>query len=296
LWLGRLFAPLSNWALEIPGSRWVLERTLGIAAERDLPRFQRETFRDWMAERGGSRVPESEANRRVLLPADPYMNFTNPAVGQAAVRVLEAADVHVTVPETVTDSGRPAFSKGLLERARRTAAENVDTLVPAIEDGWELVTVEPSEAVMYQHDYLSLLSGESVNHLAANSYGLFEYLHSKDLIGNIGADPNPSEVAYHGHCHQQAHRKDHHAVAVLRQAGFSVDVLDSTCCGMAGSFGYEAEHHSMSMAIGSLLFEQVTQSSADTVVAPGASCRTQLGARPESDEPPHPVELLAGAL
>jgi Fe-S oxidoreductase len=84
---------------------------------------------------------------------------------------------------------------------------------------------------------------------------------------------------------------------VLRRAGYDVDPLDSTCCGMAGSFGYEAEHFSMSRAIGRMLFDQVDDSPGDVVVAPGASCRTQLGDKPDADEePPHPVEKLAEAL
>jgi Fe-S oxidoreductase len=86
-------------------------------------------------------------------------------------------------------------------------------------------------------------------------------------------------------------------VGVLRRAGYGVDPLDTTCCGMAGSFGYEAEHYSMSKAIGENLFEQVDGSDADEVVAPGASCSTQLKERDEAaPEPPHPVEKLAAAL
>jgi Fe-S oxidoreductase len=104
-------------------------------------------------------------------------------------------------------------------------------------------------------------------------------------------------LTYHGHCHQKATAKDHHAVGVLRRAGYRVDPLDSGCCGMAGSFGYEAEHYSMSRAIGDILFEQVTDSDGERVVAPGASCRTQLGDRPDADgEPPHPIETVADAL
>ncbi|MGA9401094.1 heterodisulfide reductase-related iron-sulfur binding cluster, partial [Haladaptatus sp.] len=100
---------------------------------------------------------------------------------------------------------------------------------------------------------------------------------------------------YHGHCHQKATKKDGHAVAVLRNAGYEVDALDSGCCGMAGSFGYEAEHYSMSKAVGSILFEQVEESDGNEVVAPGASCRTQLGDW-QGEEPPHPIQKVADAL
>jgi Fe-S oxidoreductase len=148
---------------------------------------------------------------------------------------------------------------------------------------------------MFQHDYLDLLSGDQVELFAEYSYGLCEYLDVRGL-DDIGWD-GAGAVTYHGHCHQKATSKDHHAVGVLRRAGYDVDPLDSTCCGMAGSFGYEAEHYSMSKAIANILYDQVDASPGERVVAPGASCRTQLGDREGADgEPPHPVELLAEAL
>jgi Fe-S oxidoreductase len=150
---------------------------------------------------------------------------------------------------------------------------------------------------MFQLDYLDLLSGEAVETLAEKTYGLCEYLDRFDLDRNVEWAAPGEALTYHGHCHQKATKKDHHAVGVLRRAGYAVDPLDSGCCGMAGSFGYEREHFSMSKAIGSILFDQVDDSDGETVVAPGASCRTQLGDRDEADaEPPHPIEKLAAAL
>jgi Fe-S oxidoreductase len=294
--LGSAFAPLSNVAASLPGSGWLAEKTLGIARERELPAFRRETFVDWFEARGGATVAEDEAERRVLLLADTYTNYNRPAAGKAAVEVLEAAGAHVVVPDEAGDSGRPAHSKGFLDLARERAAQNVDALAPEVAAGWDVVVVEPSDAVMFQSDYLDLLSGEDVETVADNTYGVLEYVDafrlddSFDTAGGI-------HLTYHGHCHQKAIKKDHHAVGVLRRAGYDVDPLDSTCCGMAGSFGYEAEHYSMSEAIGSILFDQVEASPGEQVVAPGASCRAQLKSRPDADEePPHPVEMVATAL
>jgi len=304
--LGSLFAPLSNWATSLPGADALAEKTVGIAAERDLPEFQRETLRKWFDRRGGSQVPESAADRKVLLAPDAYTNYSKVDVGKAAVRVLEAAGVHVEVPDEVGDSGRPAYSRGLVDRTRETARENVDALAPRVRDGWDVVYVEPSDAVMLQSDYLDVLAGDAssvpdadVEAVAANAYGVCEYLDSFRLDEGAGFDASGESLAYHGHCHQKAEQRDHHAVGVLRRAGYEVDPLDSTCCGMAGSFGYEAEHYSMSQAIGDILVDQVSESDADTVTAPGSSCRTQLGERDDVDvdgEPPHPVEKLADAL
>jgi Fe-S oxidoreductase len=185
----------------------------------------------------------------------------------------------------------------------------VAELAPYAEDGWDVVVVEPTDAVMVQSDYGDLLSGTAVDMVREYTHGVCEYLDRHDLDRDLAFDvagavgtggdhgPVAESLAYHGHCHQKATKKDHHAVGVLRRAGFEVDPLDSTCCGMAGSFGYEAEHYSMSKAVGELLFEQVEASPAETVVAPGASCRTQLDDWAEMDErPPHPVEVLAAAL
>ncbi|MBP1986724.1 FAD-binding and (Fe-S)-binding domain-containing protein [Halolamina salifodinae] len=293
--IGSRLAPLSNAASKLPGARWAMEKTVGIAADRTLPTFHRESFADWLADREPA-IPESEAERKALLLPDTHTNYNNPAQGKAAVDVLEAAGVHVRLAEEAGSSGRPPLSKGFVDEARERAERNVDALVPEVRDGWDVVVVEPSDAVMLQSDYRDLLGGDDVDALANATYGVFEYLDAFRLDNALDAAGEGS-LAYHGHCHQKATKKDHHAVGVLRRAGYEVAPLDSTCCGMAGSFGYEAEHHSMSKAIGQLLYDQVDDADAEQVVAPGASCRTQLEDRPDADEePPHPIETLAATL
>ncbi|ELY99386.1 FAD-binding and (Fe-S)-binding domain-containing protein [Natrialba asiatica] len=297
-WGSRL-APLSNAAASLPGARTLLEATVGIDSNRSLPTFEAVTFREWFADRGGARIAEREAERKAVVYPDTYTNYSNPAAGKAAVRVLEAAGVHVTVPDELDDTGRPAFSKGFLEKARTTARENVAALSPLVADGWDVVVIEPSDAVMFQSDYLDLLSSDSAERLAGATYGVCEYLDAFRLDETIefGGSSTDRSLTYHGHCHQKATKKDHHAVGVLRRAGYAVDPLDSGCCGMAGSFGYEAEHGSMSDAIASILYEQVADSDGERVVAPGASCRTQLENRPTATgKPPTPIELVAAAL
>ncbi|MCU4924545.1 FAD-binding protein [Halobacteria archaeon AArc-dxtr1] len=305
---GSRAAPLSNLLPKVPGARRLLERTVGIARDRPLPTFYSETFSDWFERRGGAAVEEATADRRVVLYPDTYTNYSHPEAGKAAVQVLEAANVHVTVPTGLGDTGRPAFSKGFLDTAREIAAENVEALSAHVEDGCDVVVVEPSDAVMFQSDYRDLL-GDDAEPLPANAYGVCEYVDTFRLDEQIAfrgggtssqslaRDEPLDRLTYHGHCHQKATAKDHHAVGVLRRAGYAVDPLDSGCCGMAGSFGYEAEHASMSDAIAAILFEQVDESEGQRVVAPGASCRTQLETRPDADDaPPTPIELVAQAL
>jgi len=303
--LGSATAPISNVAAELPGARWLLERTLGIGTDRPLPTFHRTTFEEWFDERGGAVASTDRASavtgtgpaRRVALYPDTITNYTNPAAGKAAVEVLESAGIAVTVPDGVGDTGRPAFSKGFLDSARETARTNLDVLGPLVTDGYDVVVIEPSDAVMFQSDYPDLYPDSVTDRVADNTYGVCEYLDTFGLDETLSFASDPEPLAYHGHCHQKAEKKDHHAVGVLRRAGYAVEPIDSGCCGMAGSFGYEAEHASMSDAIARILYGQLDDSEADRVVAPGASCRTQLHNREGvTEEPPTPIELLAEAL
>ena len=290
--VGSALAPLPRLLQRLPGSGLVAEKLLGIARERDLPTFRRETLVDWLSERDPG-VSRAEADHEVVLFPDTFTNYSNPEVGKAAVRVLEAAGVHVELAEDVTASGRAAFSMGFLDVARERAEANVEALTSQVARGRDIVVVEPSDAVMLQSDYLDLLSGDSVERVAGATYGVCEFLdrHGLDRAAGFEGD---ERLVYHGHCHQKATARDHHAVGVLRRAGYTVEPLDSGCCGMAGSFGYEAEHYSMSQAIAEILGDQVEQSTG-TVVAPGASCRAQVDDLVTDERPPHPVEMLDAA-
>ena len=293
--VGSAFAPLSNVAMNLPGAGKVMERTVGIAEERALPAFKRKTFTDWFEGRGGATVPEEEATRRVLFVPDPYTNYMYVERGKAAVRVLEAAGCHVRLPEGVTDTGRPAYSKALVDVARETARENVARLAPKISRGWDVVTVEPSASVMFQSDYPDLLSGEGVDAVSGNSYSTLEYLDAFGLVEGMSFEDVDESLTYHGNCLHKATKKGHHAATVMSQAGYDVDYLDSTCCGMAGSFGYEAEHYSLSQSVFEILRGQIDDSHGDTVVATGASCKKQIGDG-LGEKPPHPVQKVADAL
>ncbi|MBC9988063.1 FAD-binding oxidoreductase [Haloferax sp. AS1] len=294
--LGSKLAPLSNVAAELPGSRLLLEKVLGIASERDLPSFSSESLEEWFEARGGSSVPPAEARGKVLLFPDTYTNYNYPEPGKAAVEVLEAANVHVRIPSDLESSGRAAFSMGMLDTARDRARHNVGRLRPYVDDGWSVVFVEPSDAVMFQDEYLDLLDGTAVELVSGSAYGVMEYLDAARADDHLDFDAPAETLTYHGHCNQKATNKDHHAVGVLRRSGYAVDPLDSSCCGMAGSFGYEEEHYELSKGIGEILFGQVDDSPGDVVTAPGASCRSQLGDRPGESRPPHPIEKMAEAL
>ncbi|QLK26218.1 FAD-binding protein [Natrinema zhouii] len=327
--LGSAFAPLANRATKLPGARTALEKTAGIAADRTLPTFRRESLVDWFESRGsfgasetraaaprakrGPRVDSESATAGVVLFPDTDTNYSNPAVGKAAVEVLEAANIRVAIPD-LGPTGRAAYSTGMLDVAAEEGAALLEDLEPYLERGWSVLFVEPSDAAMVVDEYRSLLGDDRVDTLAANAFGVCEYLDRNRLDEELSFDQGETAAAqltFHGHCHQKARGADHHAVGVLRRAGYAVDPVDSGCCGMAGSFGYEAEHYDLSKAIGSLLRDQLEESrnrgstrggsetgerDGTTVVAPGTSCRTQIGDFEGYDQPAHPVELLARGL
>ncbi|MGM0398712.1 MAG: (Fe-S)-binding protein, partial [Halobacteriota archaeon] len=247
------------------------------------------------------RVPRTSgeaAERRVLLVPDPTTNYVDPGPGKAAIEVLEAAGCRVELAPNAEDTGRSAYSNGLLDRASEQARDTVETLTPRVAAGWDVVYVEPSDAVMVQDEYADLLSGlDDVSALQANTYGIMEYVDTFALDEAIEWETPDVALTYHGHCHQKSVGTDHHAARVLERVGYAVDELDSSCCGMAGSFGYEAEHYELSTAVGDILFQQVEESEGERVTTPGASCRTQFGDSEVVEEtPPHPVEELAIAL
>ncbi|WP_423751664.1 FAD-binding and (Fe-S)-binding domain-containing protein [Salinirarus marinus] len=294
--LGSALAPVANVGPKLPGARKVMRKVAGIAPDRKLPKFTSESLVDWFDARGGCQVAPSNANDQVLLFPDTFTNYMYPEAGKAAVEVLEAANVYVRIPENLAPSGRAAFSSGMLDVTRERAEANVRELRPLVDEGWSVVFVEPSDAVMFQDEYLDLLSGDAVEAVAGNAYGVLEYFDTFGVDDQLDFD-NPHEtLTYHGHCNQKATNKDHHAVGVLKRAGYDVDALDSSCCGMAGSFGYHDEHYELSKAIGRIVYRQAEQSPGDVVTAPGGSCRSQFGDREGHDNPPHPIEKLREAL
>ena len=300
--LGSATAPLSNVVANLGPTRALAERLVGIDRRRDLPTFRRETLRDWFEARGGSAVARGEAavDREVVLYPDVYTNYVDVDRGKAAVRTLEALGVPVTIPP-VPASGRAPLSQGMIETARRQATTVHDALAGHVDEGRDVVVIEPSDLAMFRDDYEKLLEPDAFARLAENSYDVLEYVYG--LVVQEGADPgalaDPSavggeRVAYHSHCQQRTLGLEAHSVAVLEELGFAVETSSVECCGMAGSFGYKSQYYDLAMAVGDSLAEEFEAMEYDHVVASGTSCGEQLGSvLPESGRPPHVVELIA---
>jgi iron-sulfur cluster protein len=289
--LGSALAPVSNWLADTRLARGAMERVLGVDRRRDLPTFRRETFVDWFDARGGASVPERDAARSAVVYPDTYTNYVAPERGRAAVRALEALDVHVRVP-TVPASGRAPLSQGMIATARSQAEALHDALAPHVDADRDVVVVEPSDLAMLAHDYERLLPTDDYERLDDASYEVCEYLYgllengaSADALAEVDGD-----VAYHSHCQQRTLDLEAHTVAVLETCGASVRTSDVECCGMAGSFGYKEQYYDLSVDVGDPLATDFEN--AETVTASGISCADQLESLLDRDAP-HPIELLA---
>jgi Fe-S oxidoreductase len=196
--------------------------------------------------------------------------------------------------------GRPMISKGLVEEARARARHNVQALTRYAVDGVPIVGCEPSCLLTLRDEYLDLLPGEAVRIVARCSFMIEEFLEKVIDAGELPPAGNPSrrKVLLHGHCHQKAHIGTRPLVRCLRDlGGFEVSEVDSGCCGMAGSFGFEKEHYDLSLEIGKRrLFSAVEAVENDVqIVAAGVSCRQQIE-HGTTRTTRHPVEVLAEAL
>jgi Fe-S oxidoreductase len=238
----------------------------------------------------------------VLLFHDTFVTYNTPEVGQAAVELLEAAGYRVELFDR-TCCGRPLISKGMLEEARAHAAWNVARLAPRVAQGVAVVGLEPSCLLTLRDESVELVRTHEARQVAAASFLLEEFLLREKARGLTlpfrpllqGGARKPALL--HGHCHQKAIVGTAPTVAVLRWAGFDVAEVDSGCCGMAGSFGFEREHYDLSVSLGNRrLAPAVKAAAADTeIVAPGVSCRQQiehLAGRPAR----HPAQVLRDAL
>ena len=292
--LGARTPRLSNAISALAPVRWLLEKTVGIDRRRPLPALALETFEDWFRRR----TPPATAPRgEVVLFHDTFVTYNTPSIGQAAVQVLESAGYRVVLVDRKC-CGRPLISKGMLDEAREHATWNVARLVPYARRGVAIVGLEPSCLLTLRDEWVDLLRTDDARVVGEQSL-LFEQflLRERERGLTLPFPARGRKALLHGHCHQKAMVGTAPTVAALTWAGYDVSEVDSGCCGMAGSFGFEREHYDISVALGNRrLAPAVKAVPADTtVVAPGISCRQQIehlaGRRAK-----HPAEAVWEAL
>ncbi len=301
--ISRLTAPFGAFANLVSGIqplRMVMERFSGVAARRPLPRFASRTFPSWFRKHQ-SKTPG--ARGEAVFFHDTFTDYYHPEVGQAAVRILEALGYSVVLAERTGCCGRPAISKGLLSVARDWARRNVDALLPYARRGVPIIGAEPSCLLTFRDEYPELLRDEDSRTVAGQTLLLDELLaklaaEEPGEVAGIFRDDVELDVLLHAHCHQKAIVGPEPTLGMLNLVpGYKASLVETSCCGMAGSFGFEAEHYEISKAMGSLkLFPAVEAASANTAIAiTGVSCRQQIG-HFTSRTPRHAIELVADAL
>jgi FAD/FMN-containing dehydrogenase/Fe-S oxidoreductase len=263
---------LLNFVTQTPALSRLAKAVAGMAPEREFPPFAPRTLQDWFAARGGPRNP---AGRKVLLWPDTFNNHFHTEVGVAAVEALEEAGYHVVVPEGHLCCGRPLYDYGMLRLARRYLTHMLDRLRDEIRAGTPIVGIEPSCVAVFRDELRNLMpSDEDGRRLAKQVF------HFGEFLDREGYEPPvlPRDVVLHGHCHHKATGGIDGEQKLLERMGTKVEVPDSGCCGLAGSWGYEAAHYEVSMACGErVLLPAARRAGADTLlVADGFSCRTQI--------------------
>ena len=288
-----LFTTWARLASHAPGLANALapaaKRLAGLAPERPVPRLARQTFRAWFRER----TPRAEGSPVVLWP-DTFTNYLQPEVGRAAVEVLEAAGYRVTLPPDGLCCGRPLYDYGMLTLAKRRLRRIVGALQAEIAAGVPVVGLEPSCVAVFRDELPSLLPSEDARRLSSQT------VHLSELLERDGWEPPrlARTAVLHGHCHHKAVMKTDAEEALLARLGVELEILDSGCCGLAGSFGYEGgEHYDLSMQVGErVLFPAVRAAPEDALlVADGFSCRQQV-AHGTGRRALHLAEVLALAL
>jgi Fe-S oxidoreductase len=228
------------------------------------------------------------------------MEHNTPRIGEAAIRVLEAAGCEPIILTDRACCGRPAVSKGFLDEARRSAQHNINLLAPYAARGIPIVGCEPSCMAMLVDEYPDLFPGDDAQAIAKVTMLLDEYIAQLAENGELefDFDTTPRHVLFHGHCQQKASfgtEGTHRMLGLIPNC--TVEEIDSSCCGMAGSFGYEEEHYDLSITLAEMsLAPAIRNANSKTIIcAAGTSCREQIEHTTERVAL-HPIEVLAEAL
>ncbi len=300
--LGALMPSVTNFFLGENFAGNTMKKFLGVAEKRTLPALHAFTLRSWYQKNISNLQPQNP-KQKVYLFADEFTNYNDVTVGIAAIELLTKLGYAVEIPQH-EESGRAYISKGLLKEAKQLAEKNVELLSKVVSKETPLIGLEPSAILTFRDEYVNIVDKRNRNlaqQLYENTFTIEEFLHSEKQKGNITAASFTKETKHiklHGHCHQKALSSvDYSAFILSLPENYHVEVIPSGCCGMAGSFGYEAEHYEVSMQMGELvLFPSVRKAKEDMLIAaPGTSCRHQIydGTQRKAE---HPVTILKNAL
>ena len=262
---------LANFFTQTPLLSALAKQLAGVASQRTMPAFATQTFRQWFE----ARTPK-RGGQRVTLWADTFSNHFNPDVAIAAVEVLEAAGCEIVIPQRGLCCGRPLYDFGMLDRAKAQLGEILHALAADIAAGTPLIGLEPACLGTFKDELLNLFP----DHPAAAKLSRQALLFS-DFLLQTGWQPRMLNVRaiVHGHCHQKSLFGMTGELKLLARLGVDAKLLDSGCCGMAGSFGFKPAHYDLSIRAGEIggLLPAVRAAGADTlIITNGYSCREQI--------------------
>ena len=284
---------LANLLTHAPGVNRLVKRAGGLSGEREIPPFAHQTFKDWWQGRG---AVNPNADPVVLFP-DTFNNFLHPEPMKAAVRVLEDAGFRVVVPAPALCCGRPLYDYGMLDAAKLFWRRMLDALAPQIQDGVPVVGIEPSCVAAFRDELPNLMPhDEDAKRLSLQTLTLAEFLqrHAPDW----DAPQLNRRALVHGHCHQEATMGMSAEQELFGRLGLDAELLDTGCCGLAGSFGFEREHDEISRQIAeqARLLPAVREAGEGTLlIADGFSCKTQIEQLSER-RALHTAQVIAMAL
>jgi FAD/FMN-containing dehydrogenase/Fe-S oxidoreductase len=298
--LGGIAPKLYNYVNQHPKLGGLIKKQLGFAQERSIPKLHQTTLKKWY-KKEGKKIKDK--GKTVYFFADEFTNFNDTDTGIKGIQLLEKLGYEVIIPKHL-ESGRTYLSKGLVKQAQAIANKNIKLLKDIISKETPLVGIEPSALLTFRDEYKDLANQElktSAVQLSENCLMIEEFLWQEMQAGRIIKEQfteNTKEVSFHGHCYQKSLASTLPVKEVLSfPANYSASEIDSGCCGMAGSFGYETEHYELSMRIAELkLLPAVRKAKLTTLLAAsGTSCRHQIkdGSQREAM---HPVEILFNAL
>ncbi|GAB4547159.1 MAG: FAD-binding and (Fe-S)-binding domain-containing protein [Anaerolineales bacterium] len=300
-------APLANAFMKMNWSRKWIARLAGITEKRAFPAFWTAKSPDFASENKSKvrRLSTPLALRKVLFLSDVFSRYLEPEVEQAAFDLLRAAGYEVKVLPSI-GAGTSLLSKGFLEAAQIHAEKLVDEILSASADSdLPVVCCEPPEISTLKHDYLALLPHRraDVESIVKRAWLLDEFLIRNAALSDITHAPQEKQVFFHPHCHQRAEplaadgqpSGTAATAAMLRACGYEVEISDAGCCGMAGTFGYDAEHYDLSMQVGELKLLPAVRKTEKIVASSGSACRLQIehGANKRAT---HPLLLISCLL
>ncbi|CAM1374451.1 FAD-binding and (Fe-S)-binding domain-containing protein [Tenacibaculum xiamenense] len=290
--LGSKFPTLTNFFT----NTLLAKKVMGVAPKRTVPKLAKQSLKAWL-----KNYPETTSEKVVYLFNDEFTNYYDTEIGKDAIFVLEKLGYQIKISNH-EESGRSYISKGFLKEAKDIANKNVSIFKDLITKNSPLIGIEPSAILTFRDEYIRLADDkESAKKIAENTYTIEEFLaneHENNRIDVSLFTNEAKDLKIHGHCHQKALSSTYSSFRVLNiPENFKVTIMNTGCCGMAGSFGYEKEHYEVSMQVGEdTLFPKVRKCDKDTeIVAAGTSCRHQIydGTYRIAK---HPVSILKEAL